>query len=347
MKNTLILLEHWKRHFLKKNIGINILSTNENFFIYCNKTFDLTSGINFINSRVTKLERGIYPSFKRGFKIFYILFKYRINKINWAYITDDELFFICLYKLIFNKNLFIGVKTDSENITSNRFFYIKKIIFKHIDRLYVETNHIKDVYSLQLPGVSIKILYNPSFFELEKFSPKKDSFSFTNLLFVGRISREKNIGDFLNISYELFLKDNSIKVKLLLLEDDKEYWESEILPLISNFNKFFHIEYIINASVTEMYNYYSNSDILCITSSVEGVPNVISDAYYMGLPVISYKVGNIPYLLNNDLVIACDLEDFVVKVLNLENKETFSHIKHLQHQFYLANMSLDVFKKLI
>lgn len=347
MKNTLILLEHWREHFLKKNVGLSILSTNDNYYVYCNKILNRTDGINFIGNRVSKQKHGFIPTIIRGFKIFYILKQYKIDKVNWAYISDDELFFICLYKKILKKNLFICVKTDSEDITSNRFFKLKLPFFQNIDRLFVETLHFKSLYSRFFINIPVKILYNPSFLELNNYKPKKENSKVSNLLFVGRISKEKNLKDFLNISYKFYSNGNHTSVKLLLLEDDSDYWENEILPLIRKFRMYFEINYVINATVNEMYQSYFTSDVLCITSLIEGVPNVISDAYYMNLPVLSYRVGNIPNLLNNDKIIAENLDDFVSKLESLQNRELFTEIINTQNIFYTSNMSMDVFKKLI
>ncbi len=347
MKNTLILLEHWRDHFLKKNVGLSILSTNDNFYIYCNKIYDRTNGINFINNRLSKHKHGLIPTITRGIKIFYILRKYKIDKVNWAYISDDELFFICLYKKIIKKNLFICVKTDSEDISLNKLFKFKLPFLQNIDKFFVETSYFKSLYSQFFSNVPIEILYNPSFLEVSNFSPKQGKSNVSKLLFVGRISKEKNLKDFLNISYKYHLKGNHTSVELLLLEDDSDYWENEILPLINNFRIYFEINFIFNGTTNEMYQSYFSSDVLCITSFIEGVPNVISDAYYMNLPVLSYRVGNIPNLLNNDKTIADNLDDFVAKLEDLKNQELYTELINTQNHFYKSNMSLEVFKKLI
>ena len=50
----------------------------------------------------------------------------------------------------------------------------------------------------------------------------------------------------------------------------------------------------------ELVLWYNAADIFCLSSSIEGCPNVVLESLACGTPVISTKVGGIPEIIIND-----------------------------------------------
>lgn len=349
LKNTLVLLEDWKEHYLNKNIGINILLSKNQIYIYCHKVISGNCnggalGHKFINNRVSKHKYGLYYSIFRYFKVLYVLIKYRIDEINWGYMSDDELLMICLYKLLYKRKLKIFVKTDSENITRNRSFQFRKFFLEKIDKIFVENDYMADLYRSVLKHPQIIILYNPSIFEYRRFGQRIGQEFSGRLLFVGRISVEKNIHGLLNIFEKYAEGKVGACLNLILLPENQDYWRKLQLQIEKLLIAGCDIRIVFNPPIEDMYKIYLDSEVLCITSTVEGVPNVLSDAFYVGLPVVSYKVGNIPFILEDDNLL-CESEfDFVRSLQWLSKKENYKKVQNHFFDFYDKRMSLSSFK---
>lgn len=345
-KNVLVLLDDWKDNYLKKNIGINILSQKNHVFVYCNRKISGGNNLNIIEGRVEKSKSGILYSLMRYINITFVLFKYNIKIVNWCYTTDDELFMICIFKLFVRRHLIIFVKSDSEDITKNKSFFIRKYVYKCIDRIFVESDEMKPTYERYFEKKQVVTIFNPSMFEYYNFERRlRNKLVINKLLFVGIVARYKNIQGLLNI-FESYAKLNDDRsITLLLIPDDLEYWAEIQLRIQDLLRQGFKIDVLINAPIETMYDKYLNSDILCLTSFVEGVPNVISDAFYMGIPVISFSVGNIPNILCDDDLLCTDESDFLKKLEQFCNI-SFYEKKRLKYlKIYNDKMSLTSFKQ--
>ena len=168
-----------------------------------------------------------------------------------------------------------------------------------------------------------------------------------NLLFAGRISREKGIIRLLEIFKKYSLKNKEATLRLILLHDDYNYW-IEVKKLIKELVfAGFRVHYQINPSIVDIHKYYSLSDILCITSLSEGTPNVISDAFYMNLVVVSFNVGKISSLIT-DKQLLCDSEyEFNLALKYLHNDDNYSYFQRKYSALYAEKMSFNQFKRKI
>lgn len=110
----------------------------------------------------------------------------------------------------------------------------------------------------------------------------RTSNSIENISFIGRLSEEKNPNDF----FEISKLQKNLKFNI--------FGSGELSYLVPNENNIFFYGY-----VSDQNKIWRKTDLLLITSKHEGLPYVLIEAMSRGLIVISYKVGEIPNIIEN------------------------------------------------
>jgi len=120
-----------------------------------------------------------------------------------------------------------------------------------------------------------------------------------------------------------------------------------------NINTKFH-GWIENS--TELNNIYRISNCFCLTSYTEGFPNVVLEAMSHGLPIISTKVGGLPFWLKEDRNIlfseSNDPKEFAENIIKLfSSKEliekiSMNNIYDIKNRFSCKNIAKNL-KKII
>jgi glycosyltransferase involved in cell wall biosynthesis len=126
-----------------------------------------------------------------------------------------------------------------------------------------------------------------------------DGINFKNFEQIKQFKNSKVINsEKLNIGYVGHISEG--KGALILLEiitKTKEKYNWIIIgdgPLKYIFNGKQNVHLLGNLEPTEVLNYYSDFDIFIFPSLNEGIPNVLKEASYFGIPIISSAVGGIP-----------------------------------------------------
>ncbi len=173
-----------------------------------------------------------------------------------------------------------------------------------------------------------------------KFKKKK-----TTLLWIGRISPEKNIGDLLHSIKFLKKIDYQLNVVCDKKIEFKKYGINKNQRKKINIFKFDKIN---------LNKIYLNSDILISTSHYEGFPNVIAEAINYNCLVISAKnfggsnqlIKNGKYGVNYKLNNSKDLANKIIK--SIKNKEILKKkIKSSKKNLiYLSKIHNDAYKKM-
>lgn len=162
---------------------------------------------------------------------------------------------------------------------------------------------ISNLIKKQLLSNNTNVVYNFIF----KDPKYKNNNKLKDVSFVGRLSEEKNPQDFIDIA------NNKKDLNFNIFGD-------------GDLNK------IINESDNiEFYGYtkdqdkiWNNTDVLLITSKYEGLPYVLIEAMSRGLIVISYKVGEIPEIINNGVngFIVDNKEEMKAVLTDIQNKSS-------------------------
>jgi len=275
-----------------------------------------------------------------------ILTKYDIREINWAYVSDQELLAVCIFRKIFRRPERIVVKTDSEDISGDRFLWLRKFILRNTDFIVVESRNVYDIYQRLVPGLPIKIVYNPSMFEAYYSGIKTGSRQRNTLLFVGRVSQEKNILGFLAASSECIATNPQLTIAMALLHDDPVY-ERLVMNEVSQLRaQGIKVSVEWSPDIKTLCDIYQNAFALLITSVREGVPNIISDAFFLEVPVIATRCGNMEDLVDSALV--CDgMEEIRHRVKMLTDARFYEDNVLRNKSFYLDNMALDRFTEAV
>lgn len=146
------------------------------------------------------------------------------------------------------------------------------------------------------------------------FEVKNNSATVLNILFVGRLVRQKRPELFVKLAalveqtlpnYQInfqIVGDGALRPQLERLADE--------LALQKNRISFLGLQ-------TDMNKIYAQADLLVSTSEHEGTPNAVLEAMAHGIPVVATKVGGVPEILDDKrgFLIQPDDENALVKAI--------------------------------
>lgn len=159
------------------------------------------------------------------------------------------------------------------------------IVYNFIDKWTSFLSHniaINAQIASKLPRLADII---PNFVDMPKqINPVKKQGPF-NIYFIGRFSPEKD-----PISF----------CKLAAMEAKEFHWHAVgIGPLLKEAQKIAQDRVHFHGAIANMDDIWPNVDLLCITSTHEGLPLVLLEAMSRGIPVVSFDVGSIKSIIQN------------------------------------------------
>ncbi len=216
-------------------------------------------------------------------------------------------------------DVFNPASSHSSLLQRVRIFYGRRII-KHADRVRVVSDRIKrSVLSLGVPEDRMVVL--PIFADLKELlalgakrlrsqSPAVDRP--LQILYVGRLSPEKNLGLLLSACARFKKSDSAFSLRVVGDGPEKNILQNLAARLdIQN-----NVEFVdwTNDIASEL----SRADVFCLTSNHEGWGMVLQEAAAAGVPIVTTDVGCVGELLYDDvsaLVVPVDDLDALVKAL--------------------------------
>lgn len=173
-----------------------------------------------------------------------------------------------------------------------------------------------------------QLFYIPNIVDENYFPPLKKRFISKKLriISIGTLWPPKRVDKILRLAKQCL--DKKLNIEFKIFGDGVQKLElihmAEELGVLNNNIQFMGVTVKPNLA-------YQNADILLLTSSHEGTPNVILEAMSCGLPIISTNVGDLPDLItNNENGFLVDTENYTdlfnsIMVL-YENRELLNYM---------------------
>lgn len=130
--------------------------------------------------------------------------------------------------------------------------------------------------------------------DLKRIREKKRAKIKTTLLFIGRLSKQKNPMEFLNIIKDLI--DSGLCISAIMLGRGELETECKHYICENHLQEFVQMK----GFVDNPYDYLNYGSILVMPSMWEGYGLVVIEAFAFGVPVVANPVGGIVSLINND-----------------------------------------------
>ncbi len=151
------------------------------------------------------------------------------------------------------------------------------ILYNSLDKWSSFLSHNICVNSIIASQLPFKAIIIPNFVSIPPIQIIKKSEPY-NIFFIGRFSQEKGPLRFC----ELTSKSQNINWHMV-----------GIGPLFNICQEKYHQNIHFHGEITDMETIWSQVDLLCITSTAEGLPLVLLEAMSRGIPVVAFDVGSI------------------------------------------------------
>ncbi|WP_272666341.1 glycosyltransferase [Providencia sp. PROV174] len=245
--------------------------------------------LNIENINLVKLNssRSIFSIFK--------LYKYIIKNADSTILSFSHQISLILLPLIYLRK--IKLITRNINVLSLDYMYKKGIyrkiehiivkkLYRYCGKIICQSKGMKEdlIKNYNIKNDNIIVINNP----MIEASPSDNFCQDTNyFLFVGRLEKQKNLFDLIDI-FNMYKKaGGENKLKILgngsLRTDIVRYIGKHNIPDIE-----------LVGQVKNPALYYSNADATLLTSHYEGFPNVLLESLQSGTPVISYDCQSGP-----------------------------------------------------
>ena len=298
------------------NYGFELSKSNESKFRELSDKFNIyvfTYGIfeNEIDFKYVKIKYLKKPrSLILGYLKFYFFSIFKLNNfINENNITivsaKDPISALnpVLLKTLFKKKIKIIIENhgnfksqlleqrDKAYIAKFIFLteFIVKFVFKRVDILRgvneQNSNYFKK-YNSNLKIYNFPAWIDSSIFSSENLEKRKD------LLFVGNVIKRKGVYFLIDSLSTFLLENQNIQLRIIGKKEDLKYY-SKINEIVNKRNLQKSVIFLDELGQKEIAKYMNSSKILLMASSSEGLPRVLIEAGFCGLPSIASNIDGI------------------------------------------------------
>lgn len=188
------------------------------------------------------------------------------------------------------------VKPQDSNLQQYR-VQIEREIFSKADNFGIECSYMID--EIKKVNSTAKFLWHRIPVILPMQVQKQEPF---DIVFFGRITKEKGIEDFIYVIGQLVKKHPKLKVKIL--GSVNLQYQSHLKYLAAEYNCFSNIEFTGFIPVhSELYNIISGAKLYIFPTYNDTIPGTIIEALSLGISIVSYDTGGIPDLNRDAMVL--------------------------------------------
>lgn len=237
---------------------------------------------------------------------------------------------------------------------------LKFIVSKASCILYVTNETLQNKYmnpSASVFSVSDVILEDDL---ISIYSKKLKIKKVYNILCVGSLAQMYKSPDIMLKALNIIKNRGKINLNLVWLGGGK--YEDEIISLSRQLGVHKNSIFLGNVESAKVFEYMENSDLFVLPSRTEGLPRVVLEAMSKALPVVATKVGGIPELLEESVLVPKEDEyslalmiekilldeDFYnnqsIRNLNFAHKFKKSILDERRKKFYTDILNLKKFK---
>tara|TARA_Y100001935_G_scaffold116864_1_gene96699 strand:- start:706 stop:1848 length:1143 start_codon:yes stop_codon:yes gene_type:complete len=320
-----------KNKFRELNVKFNV-------YVFTYGTFENEIDFEYVKIKYLKKPRTLIFRYLK----FYFLSIFKLNK----FIDENNITIVSakepisalnpvLLKILFKKKIKIIIENHGnfksqlleqrDNAYISKFIFltefIVKFVFKHVDILRgvneQNSNYFKK-YNSNLKIYNFPAWIDSSIFLSRSSEERKD------LLFVGNIIKRKGVYFLIDSLSTFLLENQNIKLRIVGKKEDFKYYE-KINNFINKKKLQKSVIFLGEIKQEKIAEYMNSSKILIMASSSEGLPRVLIEAGFCGLPSIasnidgiydpfSLKGGTLVYELNSQ-------NEFMENVYSLYNNE--------------------------
>ena len=187
---------------------------------------------------------------------------------------------LCLISTINKKVPSIISERNNAMAVPPNFFWknLRNLFYKHANFLVVQTQGNKNFYSSIMRDSKIEVIQNP-LAKTYDLTPQKVITNKFNILTVGRLTKNKAHHIILHALHKI----DNVNWNLTIIGDGPEMEPLKDLTIKLNL----HEKVLFTGQISNVKEYYLQSDIFLFTSRSEGFPNALMEAYAFGVPCIS------------------------------------------------------------
>ena len=203
---------------------------------------------------------------------------------------------------------------------------------RYADRVIVTSQSMINYVSRFLP--KFKIIHLPNSVDTTQFTPTKklSSDEIINILYVGRLSHEKNLFTLLDAAK--LLDRDDIKITIIGSGELREGLQNYAI------NKQINVDFLGVIPNQELAKFYSFANIFVLPSLNEGHPKVLLEAMSCGLPCVGSNVSGIQDLIidgETGLLCKPTAEDLAAKINQLLSNPSFAEKLGKSAREYIVN----------
>jgi glycosyltransferase involved in cell wall biosynthesis len=232
---------------------------------------------------------------------------------------------------------------------------------KYINKRIVINNYLKKhiVENYNIKPHKISVIYNG--IDIDYFNPDKVENDFLRnkfglnhndiiICFVGRLSEEKHPEHVIELA-QLFKAEGNDRFYFFIAGGGNKY--IELFQLIEKHNLNQHV--FLLGELDDVRELLKDTDILYLSSEMEGLPIVVLEAMSMGVPVVASNVGGLPEMIDNgengilvdyDSNFISNSKNAIVELLNKKKVIAQNNIKKAETIFSLEQM-IKTYQKVI